>query len=94
MKTLRTLALVAALTIAAFAQEKTKAASYGNTSELLSSHLGKQVELRLKSGDKISGKVAEVGATFVHVTALTGQEFFDAAVVIQDISAVVFRAAK
>jgi hypothetical protein len=49
------------------------------------------VEVRLKNGEKLIGKVELVGANVVHLSALTGQEFFDAAVALTDISAVVVR---
>lgn len=52
-----------------------------------------QVELRLASGEKISGKVGTVSEKTVHLTALTGQEFYEAIIVLEDISAVVVRAA-
>lgn len=55
---------------------------------------GQQVELRLKSGEKIGGKVDKVGEKTVYITSITGQEFFEALVVLDDVSAVVVRAAK
>lgn len=54
---------------------------------------GQQVELRLKSGEKLSGKVDKVGEKTVYLTSLTGQEFFEALVVLDEVSAVVVRAA-
>ena len=54
---------------------------------------GQQVELRLKSGEKISGKVAKVGEKSIHLVEITGQEFYEALVLIDDVSAVVVRAA-
>jgi hypothetical protein len=62
-------------------------------SSVLKSRIGQQVELRLKSGEKISGKLISVGAHLVHLTALTGMEFFEATVTLDDISAVVVRSA-
>lgn len=61
---------------------------------LLQTQVGKLVELRLKSGEKISGKVAFVGDNVVHLTTLTGMEMFEASVSLGDISAVVVRTAK
>jgi hypothetical protein len=55
---------------------------------------GQQVELRMKSGEKIAGKVEKVGEKAVHLSALAGQEFFEALVLLEDVSAVVVRAAK
>ncbi|CAN5714826.1 hypothetical protein BH11VER1_BH11VER1_26650 [soil metagenome] len=54
---------------------------------------GQLVELRLKSGEKISGKVDKVGDKSVHIIAITGQELFEALVLLDDVSAVVVRAA-
>lgn len=93
MKTLRLLSLIAAMTFTV--QADTLAPVKGSTQAvLLQTQLGKQVELRLKSGDKISGKVAFVGDNVVHLTTLTGMELFEASVSLDDISAVVVRTAK
>lgn len=54
---------------------------------------GQQVELRLKSGDKIAGKVAKVGEKAIQLVEVTGQEFFEALVLIDDVSVIVVRAA-
>ncbi len=62
-------------------------------STVLQSRTGQLVELRLKSGDKISGKVVSVGDQLVHLTALTGMEMYEATVTLGDISAVVVRSA-
>ncbi len=49
--------------------------------------------MRLKNGEKISGKVSAVSEKTVHLTALTGQEFFEALIVLEDMSAIAVRAA-
>lgn len=95
MKTLTLLALMgtlAASSITASAAEKEIFSQNDSPFSLLTRHSGKQIELRLKSGDKISGKIKQVGGTFVQLTALTGQEFYDAVVRLDDISAFVIRA--
>ena len=61
---------------------------------VLERHIGKVVELRLKSGEKISGKVEVVGAQLVHLSQITGAEFYDAVVVLDDIGAVTVRVRK
>ena len=61
------------------------------TATVLKRQAGQRVELRLKSGEKISGKVEAVGDKTVHLSAVTGQELFDAVVVLDDISAVLVR---
>lgn len=55
---------------------------------------GQVVELRLVSGEKIGGKVEKVGENLVYLTQLTGQEFFEAVIDLESVSAVVVRAKK
>ena len=90
MKTLRLLALAAMFTSSAFA-DKLVFESGDTATTILKKQTGQKVELRMKSGEKISSKVEAVGAKAVHLSALTGQEFFDAIVNIDDISAVIVR---
>lgn len=45
----------------------------------------------MKSGEKIGGKVEKVGDKLVHLSQLTGAEFFDAAVDTSDVAAVIVR---
>jgi hypothetical protein len=59
---------------------------------ILERQAGQVVELRLGSGEKIAGKVEKVGEHLVHLSQLTGQEFFEAVVDLESISAVVVRA--
>jgi hypothetical protein len=47
--------------------------------------------LHLNSGEKIGGRVEQVTDNVVHLSHLTGAEFFDAFVDGKDISAVVIR---
>jgi hypothetical protein len=74
-----------------FAQEK--AALQPNTTvvSLLQGSAGKSVELHLRSGEKMGGKIAQVTDNVVHLSNLTGAEYFDAFVDVKDISAVVVR---
>ena len=58
---------------------------------ILQKNVGQVVELRMKSGEKIGGKLEKVGDKLVHLSQLTGAEFFDAAVDAADVSAVVIR---
>ena len=58
---------------------------------ILQRNTGQVVELRMKSGEKIGGKVEKVGIKLVHLSQLTGAEFFDAAVDAADVAAVVIR---
>ena len=59
---------------------------------ILEREIGQVVELRLGSGEKIGGKVEKVGENLVHLSSLTGAEFFEAVVEIDSVSAVVVRA--
>ncbi len=93
MKTLHLIVLIAALTISAQANTLTPAKD-STQAAMLQSQSGKQVELRLKSGEKISGKVAFVGDNVIHLTSLTGMEMFEATVSIDSITAVIVRSAK
>lgn len=90
MKTLPLIALIAAFNFTAFAEP----GKDDSQATVLQSRVGQQVELRLKSGEKISGKVALVGSQLVHLTTLTGMELFEATVTLSDVSAVVVRTAK
>ena len=93
MKTLHLIVVIAALTISAQANTLTPAKD-STQAAMLQSQSGKQVELRLKSGEKISGKVAFVGDNVIHLTSLTGMEMVEATVSIDSITAVIVRSAK
>src|SRR3954462_8070327 len=58
---------------------------------ILQKNVGQVVELRMKSGEKIAGKIEKVGDKLVHLSQLTGAEFFDAAVDAADVAAVLVR---
>ncbi len=59
---------------------------------ILQRSAGQTVELRMKSGEKIGGKVDKVGEKLVHLTQLTDLEYFDGLVDVSDIAAVIVRA--
>jgi hypothetical protein len=61
---------------------------------LLQKNTGQIVELRMKSGEKIAGKIEKVGIKLVHLSQLTGAEFYDAAIDAGDVAAVVIRTKK
>ena len=61
---------------------------------ILQKNIGQVVELRMNSGEKIAGKVEKVGDKLVHLSQLTGAEFYDAAVDTAEVSAVVVRMKK
>lgn len=93
MKSLQLLTLLIMTTTAAVAQAPLGFQSADTIADILKRQQGQRVELRLKSGEKIGGKVESVGAKLVHLSAVTGMEFFEAAVVVEDVSAVLVRAA-
>ena len=82
--------LVSSVTLFA-ADGKLEVKSDDGMKSILEKQVGQVVELRLGSGEKIGGKVEKVGETLVHLVQLTGQEFFEAVVDIDSVSAVVVR---
>lgn len=74
------------------AQEKTAIQPNASVLSILQGSAGKVVELHLRSGEKIGGKVGQVTDNIVYLSHLTGAEFYDAFVDVKDISAVVVRA--
>ena len=91
MKTLRILALITTLSAAALAEGKVGFTPTDTVATVITRQVGQRIELRLKSGEKIAGKLEAVGEKAAHLSALTGQEFFDAVVALEDISAVIVR---
>jgi len=84
--------IVAALTCSSLlAQEKTALQANATVSGILQGSTGKSVELHLRSGEKMGGKVAQVTDSVVHLSNLTGAEYFDAFIDVKDVSAVVVR---
>lgn len=59
--------------------------------DVLAERTGKRTTLRMQSGEDIEGTVVLVGNGMVHLTKLTGKDFYDAAVNIDRISAVIVR---
>jgi hypothetical protein len=74
-----------------FAQAKMELQPSDTILSVLQRYVGQSVELRMKSGEKIGGKVEKVGIKLVQLSQLTGAEFFDAAVDAEDVAAVVVR---
>lgn len=58
---------------------------------ILSDHAGKRVTVMLVSGNELTGKVVTVANGVLHLQALSGREYFDAAVSTPNISAVIVR---
>ena len=74
-----------------FAQSKIDLQTSDTILSILQKNTGQTVELHMKSGQKIGGKVEKVGDKLVHLSQLTGAEFFDAAVDSAEVAAVVVR---
>ena len=57
---------------------------------ILSAQQGNRVTVKLESGE-LTGKVGEVNGKIVHLIELSGKEFYDAVVSVEEIEAVVIR---
>ncbi len=75
------------------AQDKAGLQPNATVLSILQGSAGKTVELRLNSGEKIGGKIQQVTDNVVHLSNLTGAEYFDGFINTKDISAVVIRTA-
>jgi len=65
-------------------------ASYNTSASMadnLNTFTGKRVTLTLSSGASLSGTLKSVGNHLVHIEKMSGKEFFDALVRIEDIDA-------
>lgn len=57
----------------------------------LEQQAGKRVKVKLVSGQDLEGKVSKVGSQAVVITELSGMEFFDATVRVDQIASVIVR---
>jgi hypothetical protein len=85
--------IIVALCCNLSAQDKVGLQPNATVLGILQSSAGKTVELRLNSGEKIGGKIQQVTDNVVHLSNLTGAEYFDGFINTKDISAVVIRTA-
>jgi hypothetical protein len=92
MKTLCILALAMAMPLTGLADDKIGFTRDETTTSVLRRHTGQRVELVLKSGEKVGGKVEALSASTVHLSGITGKELFEAVVEIDDVSVVLIRA--
>ena len=60
--------------------------------KLLAAQTGKVVTLELGCSEELTGKVKSVSAEVVHLSELSGKDFYDAAVATREIRAVVVKA--
>jgi hypothetical protein len=73
------------------AEEKPSLQANATVLNILQGNAGKTVELHLRSGGKIGGRVGQVTDNVVYLTNLTGAEFYDAFIDVKDVSAVIIR---
>ena len=59
--------------------------------DVLSENIGKRVTVRMDAGDSLEGTVNKVGDSLVHISKITGKDYYDAAVRIDQINAVIFK---
>lgn len=85
------LTIIALAVPGAFAQSKLDLKPNDTLHSVLEHQVGKPVELRMKSGEKMGGKLEKVTDRLVHLSQLTDADFSDAAVEIDSIAAVVVR---
>lgn len=62
--------------------------------QLLELQVGKRVKVKLLSGQDLDGKVTKVGTQAVTLSELSGMEFFDATVRLDQVAAVIVRHTK
>ena len=86
------LAIVALACPNAFAQSKIDLQAADTIRSVLERQVGKPVELRLKSGEKIAGKLEKVTDSMALLTQLTDADCYDAAVDLGSVAAIVVRA--
>ncbi len=81
-------------TAPAFAQEAAKLGASGDepVRSTLEALKKKPVTLRLGTGEEITGTVAEIGDNAVLISGLSGKDFYDALVLFDSISAVIYKA--
>jgi hypothetical protein len=61
--------------------------------QAIEQHTGKRVKLKLLSGQDVEGVVSKIGSHAVSLTELTGMEFFDATIRLDQVAAVIVRRA-
>jgi hypothetical protein len=85
------LAMIAVVNPNAIAQTSLDLKANDSIRTVLERQVGKPVELRLKSGEKIAGKLEKVTDSLAHLSQLANADFYDAAVEIDSVAVVVVR---
>jgi hypothetical protein len=83
-------ALAAALATPALAEPLTVGAD-ATIEKILAAQVGKSVTIRTSGSEEMTGKVKSVSSELVHLSELSGKEFFDAVVETDSITSVVIR---
>ena len=92
MKQLLVALIVALLFCAnAPAQSKLELQPDDTMRSVLDRHVGQVVDLRLKSGEKLGGKLEKVTEKLLHLSQLSGAEYFDGVVDLAEVAAVAVR---
>jgi hypothetical protein len=58
----------------------------------LAANVGKRVSLVISTGESVEGTIEKIGDHFVLISKLSGKDFYDALVRIDEVKAVVYRA--
>ena len=73
------------------AQDRIELQPPAGIKEILTEFTGKRVSVTLDSGAELGGIITKVGDQLVHMSRLTGKEYFDAVIRIDKISSVTIR---
>lgn len=85
-------ALLATVVLAAPAAAEPLAVGADATIEkILAAQVGKSVTVRTGCSEEMTGKVKSVSSELLHLSELSGKEFFDAVIATEDITSVVIR---
>lgn len=83
---------IAAVTCSSLlAQEKAALQPTATGAGILQGSTGKSLELHLRSGEKMGGKVAQMTDSIVHLSNLTGAEYFEVLIDVKDVTAIIIR---
>jgi len=86
-----TIAMLAMSAATVFSQAKVELQQGDTMKSVLERNVGQVVDLRMKSGEKIGGKLEKVTDKLAHISQMTGAEFFDGVIDIDSIAAVAVR---
>ena len=85
-------ALFLTVQITAAAEEGTAFNAFIGMKENLLLNVGKRISVRLTAGEAIEGTIVKVGDQSVHLSKLSGRDYYDAIVRIDRIEAIIFKA--